>query len=64
MKNAVAKASASAAVGAVALSPDAKLVASGAWNGEVRVWSTGDGKEVATFNASPGFAAKTVEAKK
>jgi hypothetical protein len=49
---------------AVALSLDGKLVASGAWNGEVRVWNTGDGKEVATFNASPGHTAKTAQAKK
>jgi hypothetical protein len=42
---------------AVAISPDGSLVASGAWNGEVRVWKT-DGNLVKNFNASPGYVAK------
>jgi len=42
---------------AVALSPDGKRVASGSWNGEVRVWQTADGKPVVAFNASPGYVA-------
>ncbi len=49
---------------AVALSPDGSLVASGSWNGEVRVWKTSDGSLVQSFNASPGYAAPKVEAKK
>jgi WD40 repeat protein len=38
---------------AVAISPDGKLVAGGAANGEVRIWKT-DGSLVAAFNATPG----------
>jgi WD40 repeat protein len=50
---------------AVAISPDGKLVAGGAWNGEVRIWKTEDGKEAAAFNASPGYVPiKTAEVKK
>jgi hypothetical protein len=40
---------------ALALSSDGKLVASGSWNGEVRLWQVGDGKLVRAFNASPGL---------
>ena len=43
---------------AVAFSPDGDRVAAGAYNGEVRVWTVADGKEVAAFNASPGFVSK------
>jgi len=42
---------------AVAISPDGQLVAGGAANGEVRVWKTGDGAIVSSFNATPGHAA-------
>jgi hypothetical protein len=49
---------------AVALSPDGSLVAGGAWNGEVRVWKTGDGSLQAAFNASPGYVAKKEPEKK
>ncbi len=41
---------------AVAISPDSKLVAGGAWNGEVRIWKVDDGKVQTAFNASPGYA--------
>jgi WD40 repeat protein len=40
---------------AVAVSPDANLIASGAFNGEVRVWKVADGALVKSFNASPGL---------
>jgi WD40 repeat protein/mono/diheme cytochrome c family protein len=40
---------------AVALSPDGSLVASGAFNGEVRVWKVADGSLVKAFNATPGM---------
>jgi hypothetical protein len=40
---------------ALALSPDGQRVASGTWNGEVRVWQVADGKVVQAFNASPGY---------
>jgi WD40 repeat protein len=49
---------------AVALSPDGQLVASGAWNGEVRIWRTADGNQAAAFNASPGYVSKVAEVKK
>jgi tricorn protease-like protein len=48
---------------AVAISPDAKLVAAGGWNGEVRVWKTADGAVQAGFNASPGFVGNTADTK-
>jgi WD40 repeat protein len=41
---------------AVAISPDASLVASGAYNGEVKVWKVADGGVVKSFIASPGAA--------
>ncbi len=49
---------------AVAISPDGQLVAGGAANGEVRVWKTGDGTLVTSFNATPGFVAPKVETPK
>jgi WD40 repeat protein len=39
---------------AVAISPDGSLVASGAFNGEVKVWKVADGSLVKAFNATPG----------
>lgn len=39
---------------ALALSPDAKYIASAAWNGEVRIFDLDTGKEHAAFQASPG----------
>ncbi|HZZ79851.1 MAG TPA: c-type cytochrome domain-containing protein [Gemmataceae bacterium] len=49
---------------AVAISPNGQLVAGGAANGEVRVWKTGDGNLVTTFNATPGYTAPKVETPK
>jgi WD40 repeat protein len=40
---------------AMALSPDGSLVASGAFNGEVKVWKVADGALVKAFNATPGM---------
>jgi len=40
---------------AAAISPDAKQVAAGGYDGEVKIWTIGDGKEVKSFNASPGY---------
>src|SRR5262245_24810799 len=42
---------------AAAISPDAKQVAAGAYDGEVRVWNIADGAVVKAFNASPGYVA-------
>lgn len=44
---------------AVAVSPDAKFVAGGSYDGEIRVWAVADGKVVSAFNASPGFVSKS-----
>src|SRR5262249_10853958 len=38
---------------AVAISPNGEYVAGGAANGEVRIFKTGDGAPVVTFNATP-----------
>jgi WD40 repeat protein len=49
----------------VALSPDGQLAAGGSHNGEVRIFKTGDGNLVASFNAAPGYTPpKTAEVKK
>ena len=45
---------------AVAISPDGKLVAGGAANGEVRIFKTADGAPVSNFNATPGYVAPKV----
>jgi hypothetical protein len=49
---------------AVAISPDGKLVAGGAANGEVRVFKTSDGSPLVSFNATPGYVAPKVETPK
>jgi len=38
--------------------PASKLVASGGFNGEVRVWNLADGKAVSNFVAAPGYTKK------
>lgn len=40
---------------ALALSPDGRLLAAGAWNGDVRVWRVADGSLVRAFKACPGL---------
>ena len=42
---------------AVAISPDGRLVASGDWKGEVRLWKVSDLSLVRAFTASPGYVA-------
>ncbi|MBY0524137.1 MAG: hypothetical protein K2R98_12100 [Gemmataceae bacterium] len=39
----------------VAISPDATKVASGSYNGEVKIWNVADGKVLTAFNGSPGY---------
>jgi WD40 repeat protein len=46
----------------LAISRDGKTVASGSWDGEVRLWNLADGKLIRTIIAAPGYkpeAAKT-----
>src|SRR5262249_36977260 len=49
---------------AVAFSPDGNLLASGSWNGEVKVWKVADGSLVKSFNASPGIVAAVAPKKR
>ncbi len=43
-----------------AVSPDAKTIASGSWDGEVRLWTLDDGKPIKTIVAAPGYKAVAV----
>jgi WD40 repeat protein len=47
---------------AIAFSSDGSLLASGSWNGEVKLWKVADGSLVKAFNASPGLAQSTASA--
>jgi tricorn protease-like protein len=47
-----------------AFSPDAKTIASGSWDGEVRLWNVADGKPVKTIIAAPGYKPPTQAAAK
>jgi mono/diheme cytochrome c family protein len=40
-----------------AIAPDGKSIASGSWDGEVRLWNLADGKPDKTIIAAPGFKA-------
>ena len=42
---------------ALAISPDSKTVASGSWDGEVKLWNLADGKLLRTIIAAPGYKA-------
>jgi len=42
----------------LAFSPDSKTLASGSWDGEVRLWNLADGKPIRTVIAAPGFKPK------
>jgi WD40 repeat protein len=39
----------------LAIAPDSKTVASGSWDGEVRLWNIADGKPIRTIIAAPGY---------
>jgi WD40 repeat protein len=41
----------------IAFSADGNLIASGSWNGEVKVWKVADGALVKSFTGSPGYVA-------
>jgi WD40 repeat protein len=47
---------------ALAVSGDSKTVASGSWDGEVKLWSLADGKLLKTIMAAPGYKAAGVQA--
>jgi WD40 repeat protein len=49
---------------ALAVSPDGNLIASGAFNGDVKVWKLPADKPYKSFNASPGWHAPQPAAKK
>jgi tricorn protease-like protein/mono/diheme cytochrome c family protein len=39
----------------LAISPDSKTIASGSWDGDVRLWNLADGKPIRNFTAAPGY---------
>ena len=39
----------------LAISRDGKTIASGSWDGEVRLWNSADGKLIRSFIAAPGY---------
>jgi WD40 repeat protein len=39
----------------LAISRDGKTIASGSWDGEVKLWNFADGKLIRTFIAAPGY---------
>ena len=47
---------------ALSISPDGKTIASGSWNGEVRLWNLEDGKPFRTIIAAPGYKAPGAQA--
>jgi WD40 repeat protein len=49
---------------ALAVSPDGNLIASGSFNGEVKIWKPNEDKAFRSFNASPGWHAAVPAAKK
>ncbi|AGA27023.1 c-type cytochrome domain-containing protein [Singulisphaera acidiphila] len=44
---------------ALAISPDGLTIASGSWDGDVRLWRLADGKPAGTFLAAPGLSKLT-----
>jgi dipeptidyl aminopeptidase/acylaminoacyl peptidase len=47
---------------ALAISHDGKTVASGSWDGEVKLWNLADGKLVRTIVAAPGYKPAAIQA--
>jgi Tol biopolymer transport system component/mono/diheme cytochrome c family protein len=47
---------------ALAISRDGKTVASGSWDGEVKLWNLADGKLIRTIVAAPGYKPAGVQA--
>jgi tricorn protease-like protein len=47
---------------ALAISRDGKTVASGSWDGEVKLWNLADGKLLRTIIAAPGYKSAGVQA--
>jgi WD40 repeat protein len=41
---------------ALAISPDGQTLASGSWDGEIRLWRLADGQSTGTFLAAPGLS--------
>jgi WD40 repeat protein len=46
----------------VAVSKDGKTIASGSWDGDVRLWNLADGKPIRNFFAAPGYNPATTKA--
>ena len=46
----------------LAISRDGKTIASGSWDGDVRLWNLADGKPLRNFIAAPGLKPATTKA--
>jgi WD40 repeat protein len=46
----------------LAVSRDGKTIASGSWDGDVRLWNLADGKPIRNFFAAPGYKPATTKA--